>query len=211
MFKVDPDSWRVHEVLGQADIEAFRADEAISEFHLAIRGAAHEPGLNEELGDACWTADKLQEADDAYSQEIKNDSSNAVAYYKLGSLRVTRQDAAGGVPLLEQALVLDPGITDAHYYLGKGYAALGKNETAIEHFRLATSPSGSEELRMMSCYQLAILWRNLHRSQEAAAALASFRKMKAERDQRQERKFQEQGRRRDQLPREEKIPAVDPP
>ena len=208
MFKINPDSWRVHEVLGQADAEAFRTDDAISEFRLALRTAPHEPGLNEELGDACWTAGNLQEADDAYSEEIKIDSANAIALYKLGSLRVTRDNAAGGVPLLEQALALDPTIGDAHYYLGKGNAALGKDDVAIEHFRLATNPQGSEELRIMSWYQLATLYRNLHRTQEAGEALAAFRKMKTARDQRRESKLEAQTRRRDQLPRQETMPAT---
>lgn len=208
MFKLSPDSWRVHEVLGQADAEAFRTDDAISEFRLALRTAPQEPGLNEELGDACWTAGKLQEADDAYSEEIKIDSANAIALYKLGSLRVTRDDAASGVPLLERALALDPTISDAHYYLGKGDAALGKDDEAIENFKLATNPQGTEELRIMSWYQLATLYRNLHRTQEAGEALATFRKMKTVRDQRRESKLQEQTRRRDQLPRQETIPAT---
>jgi tetratricopeptide (TPR) repeat protein len=208
MFKLSPDSWRVHEVLGQADAEAFRTDDAISEFRLALRTAPHEPGLNEELGDACWTAGKLQEADDAYSEEIKNDTANAIALYKLGSLRVTRDDAASGVPLLERAIALDPTISDAHYYLGKGEAALGKENQAIENFRLATNPQGTEELRIMSWYQLATLYRNLHRTQEAGEALAAFRKMKTARDQRRENKLQEQTRRRDQLPLQETIPAT---
>jgi tetratricopeptide (TPR) repeat protein len=207
MFKLSPDSWRVHEVLGQADAEAFRTDDAISEFRLALRTAPHEPGLNEELGDACWTAGNLQDADGAYSEEIKIDSANAVALYKLGSLRVTRDDAARGVPLLERALALDPTISDAHYYLGKGDAAVGKDDLAIEHFKLATNPQGIEELRIMSWYQLATLYRNLHRTQEAGEALAAFRKMKTARDQRRESKLQEQTRRRDQLPRQETIPA----
>lgn len=211
MFKLSPDSWRVHEVLGQANAEAFRVDDAISEFRLAIRAAPHEPGLNEELGDACWTAGKLEDADKAYAEEIKNDPSNAVAHYKLGSLRVTRSDAASGVPLLDRALTLDSAITNAHYYLGKGYTALGKDDMAIEHLRLATDPRGDEELRIMSWYQLAILYRNLHRSQEAAEALAAFRQMKTARDQRQASRFEEQGRRRDQLPRQEAIPTSDPP
>ena len=208
MFKLSPDSSRVYEVLGQSDAEAYRPDDAIADFRLAIRAAPHQPGLNEELGDACWTAAKFQEADDAYAQEIKNDATNAVALYKLGSLRVTRSDAASGVPLLERALALDPTISDANYYLGKGEVALGKNEPAIEHFRLATNPHGTEQLRIMSWYQLATLYRNLHRTQEAAEALAAFVKMKAERDQRQENKFQEQARRRDQLPQQESIPAT---
>ena len=208
MFKLAPNSWRVHEVLGQADAEAFRNDDAINEFRLAVGAAPHEPGLNEELGDACWTAGKLQEADDAYAQEIKIDPANAVALYKLGSLRVTRDDAADGVPLLEQALTLDTTISDAHYYLGKGDAALGKQDAAIEHFQLATNPQGSEELRIMSWYQLATLYRNLHRTQDAGQALAEFRTMKSARDQRRENKFQEQGRRRNQLPRQEEIPST---
>jgi tetratricopeptide (TPR) repeat protein len=208
MFKLSPDSWRVHEVLGQADVEAFRTDEAISEFRIALGTAPHEPGLNEELGDACWTAGKLQEADEAYSEEIKIDSVNAVALYKLGSLRVIGDNAAGGVPLLERALALDPAISDAHYYLGKGDAALGKNDLAIEHFRLAPDPRGTEELRIMSWYQLATLYRNLQRPQEAGEALAAFRKMKTARDQRRESKLQAQTPRRDQLPRQETIPAT---
>jgi tetratricopeptide (TPR) repeat protein len=208
MFKLSPDSSRVYEVLGQSDAEAYRPDDAIADFQLAIRAAPHQPGLNEELGDACWTAGKFQQADDAYTQEIKNDATNAVALYKLGSLRVTRSDAAGGVPLLERALALDPTISDANYYLGKGEAASGKNERAIEHFRLATNPQGTEQLRIMSWYQLATLYRNLHRTQEAGEALAAFVKMRAARDQRQENKFQEQARRRDQLPQQETIPAT---
>ena len=208
MFKIDPDSWRVHEVLGQADAEAFRTDDAISEFRLALRTAPHEPGLNEELGDACWTAGNMEDADHAYSEEIKIDAANAVALYKLGSLRVTRDDAAGGIPLLERALALDLSISDAHYYLGKGEAALGKDDLAIEHFRLATNSQGTEELRIMSWYQLATLYRNLHRTQEAGEALAAFRKMKTARDQRRESKLQDQTRRRDQLPRQETIPAT---
>jgi tetratricopeptide (TPR) repeat protein len=121
---------------------------------------------------------------------------------------VTRNDAAGGVPLLERALALDPTINDAHYYLGKGNVALGKDDLAIEHFKLATNPQGTEELRIMSWYQLAMLNRNLHRTKEAGEALAAFREMKTARDQRQESKFQEQGRRRDQLPQQETIPAT---
>jgi tetratricopeptide (TPR) repeat protein len=208
MFKLSPDSWRVHEVLGQADAEAFRTDDAINEFRLALRAAPHEPGLNEELGDACWTQGNLQDADGAYSEEIKIDPANAIALYKLGSLRVTRNDAAGGVPLLERALALDPTISDAHYYLGKGNVVLGKDDLAIQHFKLATNPQGTEELRIMSWYQLAILYRNLNRAQEAGEALTTFRKMKTVRDERRENKLQDQMHRRDQLPRQETIPAT---
>jgi tetratricopeptide (TPR) repeat protein len=207
MYARDPDSWRVHEVLGQSDAEAYRTEDAIGEFQLALRTAPSEPGLHEELGDALWTSGKLQDADEAYTAEIKIDPADGVAMYKLGSLRVTRDQAAEGVPLLEKALSEDPSLSDVHYYLGRGYAALGKQDAAIQQFRLAISGKGDEELQMMSWYQLATLYRQMRQSAEAGEALATFRKMKDVRDQRQQNKFQAQGRRREELPQQEKIPA----
>jgi tetratricopeptide (TPR) repeat protein len=207
MYARDPDSWRVHEVLGQSDAEAYRTEDAIGEFRLALRAAPQEPGVHEELGDALWTDGKMQDADDAYAAEIKIDPANAVALYKLGSLRITRDQAAEGVPLLEKALSEDPTLTDAHYYLGRGKAALGQQQDAIQQFRMALAGKGDEELQMMSWYQLATLYRQMHRSADAAEALAAFRKMKDTRDRRQQGKFEAQGRRRSQLPQEEKIPA----
>ena len=213
MFKLDPDSWRVHEVIGQSEAEAFRNDNAISELALAVRTAPHEPGLHEELGDLYWTIGKFQEAADAYEAELKIDPANAVVKYKLGSLQVTRNEYASGVNILQQALAEDPGLSDVHYYLGKGQAALGKNDEAIAEFRLATSDKNAEELRIMSWYQLAMLYRRIHRTQESAEALANFRQLKSARDLRQETKYQEQGKRRAQLPVDETIPtdAATPP
>ena len=39
MFKLDPASWRVHQVLAQADVESDRDAEAVDEFKLAISAA----------------------------------------------------------------------------------------------------------------------------------------------------------------------------
>jgi tetratricopeptide (TPR) repeat protein len=211
MFKLDPDSWRVHEVIGQSEAEAFRNDNAISELTLAVRSAPHEPGLHEQLGDLYWTIGKFQEAGEAYEAEIKIDPANAVVKYKLGSLQITRNEYASGVSILQQALAEDPGLSDIHYYLGKGDAALDKSGEAISEFRLATSNKNAEELRIMSWYQLAMLYRRMHRAQESADALTTFRQLKSARDIRQETKYQEQGKRRAQLPVDEEIPADAPP
>jgi tetratricopeptide (TPR) repeat protein len=207
MFKLDPNSWRVHEVVGQADAEAFRFDNAIDEFTLAVQAAPQEPGLHEELGDAYWASYKLQQADDAYAAEIKIDPGNTAALYKLGSLRVTRNDASSGLPLLQRALADDPQLSDAHYYLGKAEATLGNDEEAIEQYKLATVDKNAEELRIMSWYQLAMLYRKEHRAPEAGEAMMRFRQMKAARDQRQQTHFQDTERRREQLPVQEAIPA----
>jgi tetratricopeptide (TPR) repeat protein len=205
--KFDPNSWRVHEVVGQADAEAFRFDNAIDEFTLAVHAAPQEPGLHEELGDAYWASYKLQQADDAYAAEIQIDPGNTAALYKLGSLRVTRNDATSGLPLLQRALADGPQLSDAHYYLGKAEAMLGNDEAAIEQFKLATVDKNAEELRIMSWYQLAMLYRKEHRAPEAGEAMMRFREMKAARDLRQQTHFQDAEKRRAQLPVQEAIPA----
>src|SRR5207302_1859760 len=46
MFQVDPHSWRVHQVLAQADAEADRHEDAIAEYHAAIQIAPKQPGLH---------------------------------------------------------------------------------------------------------------------------------------------------------------------
>lgn len=175
-----------------------------------MQAAPKEPGLHEELGDAYWATYKLQQADDAYAEEIKIDPGNTAALYKLGSLRVTRNDVSSGLPLLQRVLADDPELSDAHYYVGKAEAALGKDDAAIDQFKLATVDKNAEELRIMSWYQLAMLYRREHRSQEAGEALTRFRQMKSARDLRQETHFQETEKRREQLPVQEPIPDEPP-
>ncbi|MGH7169131.1 MAG: tetratricopeptide repeat protein, partial [Gemmataceae bacterium] len=206
MYALDPNSWRVHEVLAQSDAEALRTEDAIQEFQAAIRVAPTEPGLHEQLGDAFWTGGKLQQADAAYSAELAIDPHNALVKYKLGSLRVTNNQAERGIPLLKQALSGDPTLVDAHYYLGKGFDEAGQQAAAVEQFRLAIAGNGSEDLHIMSWYRLASLYRQTHQPQKAAHALAMFRQMRQARNQRQDAKFQAR-KNRDQLPEQEKIPG----
>ncbi len=58
MFKVDPRSWRVHQVIAQANAEADRHVDAVGEYQAAIKLAPTQPGLHEELGSE-WNSSKL--------------------------------------------------------------------------------------------------------------------------------------------------------
>src|SRR5438876_2037220 len=90
MFKADPKSWRVHQVLAQANAEAERPMDAIAEYLEAIRLAPTQPGLHEELGSEYSSAAKPVEAEAAFSRELEIDSHNAVARYKLGVLAIAQ-------------------------------------------------------------------------------------------------------------------------
>jgi len=62
MFKIDPHSWRVDQVLAQADAEADRYEDAIAEYLSAIQLAPNQPGLHEELGTEYRKAGKMDKA-----------------------------------------------------------------------------------------------------------------------------------------------------
>ena len=49
MFKVDSHSWRVHQVLAQANAEADRHTDAVAEYLAAIKLAPSQPGLHEPI------------------------------------------------------------------------------------------------------------------------------------------------------------------
>src|SRR5258707_1934005 len=62
MFKAGPKSWRVHQVLAQANAEADRHTDAVAEYLAAIKLAPTQPGLHEELGSEYRSLGKVQEA-----------------------------------------------------------------------------------------------------------------------------------------------------
>src|SRR6185369_3319320 len=96
MFKHDPGSWRVHQVIAQANSEADRHVDAVNEFEAAIKLAPNQPGLHEELGSEYRSLGKLQEAEEAFRRELELDPYNVLAQYKLGVLLVEKNEAAKG-------------------------------------------------------------------------------------------------------------------
>ena len=182
MFKVDPHSWRVHQVLGQMAAEAERHEDAIAQYEAAIKLAPAQSGLHEELAGEYHAAARIPEAEAAYRQELQIDPHNVVARYRLGVLLVGIHDAARGKDLIEAALREKPGLADADYHLGRAEMMLGNDAAAVEYLKRATSEDSDFEIIQQAWYQLGIVYRRLHRMEEASQALATFQKLKAAED-----------------------------
>ena len=183
MFKVDPDSWRVHQVLAQAFVESDRNMDAISEYEAAIQLAPGQPGLHEELGTAYRNAGKLEAAEVAYQREVEIDPNNPLAIFKLGTAQVDLGKSADGKKSIEAALKLDPKLQDASYYLGRAEMQLGDDGGAADLFKRAVSENSEPEIAQQSWYQLGIVYRRLHRLDEARQAMATFERLKSEETQ----------------------------
>jgi tetratricopeptide (TPR) repeat protein len=171
-------------VLAQADAEADRDMDAVSEFQAAIKAAPQQPGLHEQLGTEFWKLNKIEEAEAEYKRELAIDPHSMLATYKLGSLLVESAKPEEGKPLIETALRQDPNLKEAYYYLGRAQMQLGKESEALETLKKAIGINSNPDILAQAWYQLAIVYRRIHRMEEAQQALATFQKLK---DQESER------------------------
>jgi tetratricopeptide (TPR) repeat protein len=188
MFKADPKSWRVHQVLAQANAEAERPVDAIAEYQEAIKLAPTQPGLHEELGSEYRSAGKPLEAEAAFQRELEIDPFNALARYKLGVLAIERSDGARAKELIEASLKQKAGLRHSDYNLGRAEMLMGQDESALKHFQTASSRETDPEVLQQAWFQLGIVFRRLHRMSEAQQAIARFQRLKNE----QAEKSQEQ-------------------
>jgi tetratricopeptide (TPR) repeat protein len=181
MFKAGPKSWRVHQVLAQANAEADRHTDAVAEYLAAIKLAPTQPGLHEELGSQYRSLGKVQEAEESFLRELEIAPHNVLAKYELGVLAVEQGDGAKGKVLIESALQEKPVLLHSDYNLGRAEMLLGNDGGAAQLLRRATSAAGSDpEVIQQAWYQLGIVYRRLHRMEDAQKAMAMFQKLKDE-------------------------------
>lgn len=203
MFKADPKSWRVHQVLAEADAEADRHEDSIAEYEAAIKLASNQPGLHEELGIEYQKVGKLEAAEAELQREVELDPHNVLARYKLGTLKVEQGDAASGKAAIEAALQQNPNLKDADYYLGRAEMQLGNDSAAVEALKRAISGDSDPEIAQQAWYQLGIVYRRMHRMAEAQRAMAMFQKLKDAETEHQQQLLQQN--------REAQQPNTQPP
>ncbi len=204
MFQADPKSWRVHQVLAQADAEAERHDDAIAEYQAAIELVPRQPGLHEELATEYWKAGKLEPAEAELQKELEIDPHNVLARYKLGTLEVERGEGAKSKELIEGALRQSPSLKNSSYYLGRAEMELGNNTTAVDAFQRAISEAGADpEIVQQAWYQLGIVYRRLRRIDDAQTAFATFQKLKDDASQKLRQRLEKK--------RQSEAPGTAPP
>ena len=187
MFKLDPHSWHVSQVLAEADVESGNDTEAIEQYKATIAAAPPQSGLYEALGSAYWRTGKYPEAQQAYEQAVKIDPGDIVAVYKLGCLRIDRGDATGGKPLLERVQVADPSLTMTSYYLGRAEIQLGNNGAAIVDLERTIKEHLDEDTTKQAYFQLARVYRRTQNMAASEQAQAEYRLL----DQRSKSALQE--------------------
>ncbi len=90
----------------------------------------------------------------------------------------------------------DPNLKEAYYYLGRAHMQLGNENEALDALKKAVTLKSNPEIIAQAWYQLAMVYRRMHRMEEAQQAMSTFQKLKEQesehRQQELEKKLQKQ-------------------
>ena len=207
LYKEAPESWHVHQILAQADVESDHDVDAVEQYKQAIALAPVQGGLYEALGSSLWRTGKYEEAEKAFETALELDPNDTLTMYKLGCLRIDRGNAAMGKPLLEKAVVADPSLKLGIYYLGRADSELGKDEKAVAEFKAVIADNIDPDTTKQAYFQLSRSYRRLHDNAAATAAQAEYRRL----DEQGKSAMQDKLRRHNQrADRDTSIPAATP-
>jgi len=177
LLAVAPDSYHIHQLLGQLYVDREEDDKALIEYQAVAAARPDLPDVHFWLGHLYW---KHGDADHAFAEltrQLELDPGHAEANGELGAVLVAEERYAEAIPHLESAILVKPDLWPAYPQLGRAYAAQEQYNRAETMLRrgLAHDAEGATH------YQLGLVLRSEGKTAEAAQAFAQVRAIKNER------------------------------
>jgi tetratricopeptide (TPR) repeat protein len=175
LIRQDPDSPRVHQMLGQTYEDRQQERQALAEYKIVEQKDPSLPGIHYEIGHLLWGFGDHEGALAELHQELKQNPDNAEANGEIGSILLVDGEPAKAIPYLEAALRSDPSLALIHRQLGKAYLTqknLPRAEAELKQ-AIKTDTDGS------ALYQLGMVYRAQGRTEEAAKVIAASQKIRA--------------------------------
>jgi tetratricopeptide (TPR) repeat protein len=168
LYQADPNSYRLHQLMG--DLEAAKGDDgkAMEEYRAAIALRPSVSNLHYSLGHLLWKDFKVPEARVELEAELALNPRHPGALNNLGDTYLLEHQPNKALPYLVRALAADSGNPDIHRDLGTAYFELGDYRKAEEQFKIAVSDDHDGSLH----YKLARVYRALGEKENAAREFA---------------------------------------
>jgi len=168
LYRSDPNSYRLHQLMG--DLEAAKGDDAkaIEEYQAAIALRPSSPNLHYNLGHLLWKDLKIPEARVELDAELALNPRHAGALNDLGDTYLLEHQPNKALPYLQRAMAIDSGNPDLHRDLGTAYTELGDYRQAETQFKIAVSADHDGSVH----YKLARVYQALGEKEKAAHEFA---------------------------------------
>jgi tetratricopeptide (TPR) repeat protein len=176
VIAIDPESPRVHQLLGQIYADRSEEDKALAEYKLVEQSNPSLPDIHYEIGHLEWQFGDRDNALIEFHKELAIDPYHAEANGEIGSILLVENQPQAAIPYLETALRIDPTLTVAHQQLGKAYVMLKDYKRAEPELEKAAT----SDLDGSVYYQLWILYRAEGRKEDAARAIEHCQKLRAQ-------------------------------
>jgi tetratricopeptide (TPR) repeat protein len=174
LFSLAPDSDRVHQILGEAALEAAKQDEAQDEFEKALKVRSDSPAVLVHLAELKRSQFKFDEAISYYLQAERLDPGAFEVAYGLGTCYVSKREFPRAIETLQKAAALAPNSAAGRFALGNALFQDGQFEAAIPELNasLEIDPGTNQAYSL-----LARAYSKLGRSEEAQAVLQKLKRL----------------------------------
>lgn len=174
LFALDPNSSRVHQLLGQAALEAEDPAQAEAEFQQALKINPGSAEVAIELAELKRSQSKFDDAISYYNQAEQIGGVNYDVAYGLGACYIYNQEYGKAQEWLKKAVTLGPVSGAAHFALGDAFFMDGKLDAAIPELKASLR----FEPRMRQAYfLLGRAYSKLGRKEEANAAFQKLEEL----------------------------------
>jgi tetratricopeptide (TPR) repeat protein len=177
MAALDPGSYRVHQLMAQIAETQQDNEKALAEYRMVETLRPTLAGLHFAMGRLLWRQERLDEALAELRKELALNPNHVEANAEAGTIYVRQQEAQKGIPYLERAVKLQPGLLEARKQLGKGYSLIRRYREAEQQLKLALPG----DVDGSTYYILGNVYRQMGQTKDAAKALETARRIKAQR------------------------------
>jgi len=179
LFKKHPDSFRVHELAGEALEAQNSAAQAVIEYRKALQVSPKAPHLHYRIGMILLQDKKNNQDDralDEFKQEIAINSGDAASEYQVGEILRTKNELERASQHFTRALELDPVFVEAHLGLAKINLSRHEGDAAIQHLQTAIQLAPDDS---RPHYSLMLAYRELGKVQQAEREMATVQDLNA--------------------------------
>ncbi|HMJ62650.1 MAG TPA: tetratricopeptide repeat protein [Bryobacteraceae bacterium] len=166
--------------LARIDYDQRRYEEAVAKYRSVIQQRPDFSRAYDGLGLTLDMLGRLTEAREVLTTAValNRNAAQPSAWppENLGYLLLRLGELEKAEAALREALRYDPRLAICHYHLARVLEKEHLEPAAIEEYRAASSLDSSFA---EPCYALGLLYRRLHRPEDASAAMAEFRRRKS--------------------------------